>query len=257
MTTTPIRASRALIAIVALAAGATMVSPTSVSAAQRSADPYSAWQSVSNTCQPGSECSGSATASGDGTQSVAASVTRRDPTLDNEYWFSHARGSVVTRAPEGSKPLRVAFTWRVDSANTAANSTTLGGIAVGRIFAEGQVLSCKSCTVVEDTDGHGITVASTYSTFGPVPPEKVATAGSLVTHTITVNGPDGAPLKAGTRLTLAGTSRAFAYVGGPCYPDGCDTASHSGTASANADLQLTSIALSRGAETEEPVLIRL
>lgn len=221
-----------------------------------SSTPFAPSQSASHTCQLGSECTGAATATGDGRQVVSSSVSRPDVTELNEYSQAWATGSVSTRAPEGTDPLRVTFTWRVDSATTAANSTTLGASAVGRIFADGAVTGCTSCVVEGDTDGKDVMVASTYSYYGPVPPEKVTPAGALVTHTVTINGRGGAPLRAGTRLTLSGRTRAFSYVGGIC--DGtCATAPHSGTASARADMQLVSITMARGAAPEQPVLLEV
>ena len=241
----------------ALALGAAFLitcaaAPAGAAPKPASSTPFVASQSTNHTCQAGAECTGSATADGNGAQAVSSSVRRPDVTETNEYSQAWATGSVATRAPEGTEALRVTFTWRVDSATTAANSTTLGGIAVGRIFADGKVSSCASCVVEGDTNGKDVMVASTYSHYGPVPPEWITPPGSLVTHTITVNGPGGSPLRAGTKLTLSGATRAFSYVGGVC--DGtCGTAPHSGTASAEGRLQLVSITMARGDGSDEPL----
>lgn len=251
--TTFTRAARVL----ALGAAFTLASAApSASAAPKtsSSTPFTPSQSTFDTCQAGAECAASANAAGDGTQVVSSSVSRPDVTEVNEYSQGWATGSVATRAPQGTEPLRVTFTWRVDSASTSANSTTLGGLAVGRIFADGSVSNCNSCVVGGDTNGKDVMVASTYSRYGPVPPERIAPSGTLVTHTITVSGRDGSPLRAGTRFTLSGATRAFAYVGGIC--DGtCATAPHSGTASAEGRLQLVSITMARGSAPDEPVLL--
>jgi hypothetical protein len=232
----------------ALIVTATLLCPvTAGGAAPKSGStPFTPSESINDTCQIGSECTAQARAAADGTQIVSSSVSRPEESEFNEYSQARAAGSVATRAPQGSERLRVTFTWRVDSATTAADSTKIGGIAVGRIFADGRVSSCITCVVSEDTNGKDILVASTFSHFGPVPPEKITLPGSLVSHTITVDGRDGTPLRAGTKMTLVGTTRAYSYVGGPCDATGCETASHSGEASAEADLHLVSITMTRG-----------
>lgn len=240
----------------ALAALVTIGSAAPALAAPKSttSPPFTPFESWNDTCQAGATCTASASATGEGQQVVSSSVSRPEVTELNEYSQAWATGSVSTRAPEGTEPLRVTFTWRVDSATTSANSTTVGGTAVGRIFADGAVTGCTSCVVEGDTEGKDVMVASTFSNFGPVPPEKITPAGSLVTHTVTVNGRDRAPLRAGTRMTLAGHTRAFSYVGGVC--DGtCATAPHSGSASAEARLQLVSITMARGSAPDQPVLL--
>ena len=192
----------------------------------------------------------------DGSHVVSASVNRPDAVETNEYSQAWAGGSVSTRAPQGTEPLRITFTWRVDSAATSANSTTAGGSAVGRIFVDGVVWGCASCAVEGDTNGKDVMVASTYSFLGPVPPEKPAVPGSFVSHTITVNNRDGGALRAGTKLNLTGWTRAFAYVGGICNGE-CATDPHSGTASAEAQTQLVSITMARGSAPDQPVPLDL
>lgn len=242
--------------VFALGSALVIICAASVGAAPKTSasTPFVPSQSSYDNCQAGAECTGGATATGDGTQIVASSVSRPDVTEVNEWSQAWAEGSVATRAPQGSDRLRVTFTWRVDSATTSANSTTLGGLAVGRIFADGSVYNCASCVVEGDTNGKDVMVASTYSRYGPVPPERITPSGSLVTHTLTVNGRDGSPLRAGTRLTLSGRTRAFSYVGGICNGE-CATAPHSGTASAEADLHLVSITMARGTGPDEPALL--
>lgn len=248
------RAARAL----ALAASVTLACAAPAAAAPKTSSPtpFAPSQSTTDNCLAGAECTASASADGAGAHVVSSSVSRPEATETNEYSQAWATGTVSTRAPEGTEPLRVTFTWRVDSATTSANSTTVGGSAVGRIFADGEVSGCATCAVEGDTDGKDVMVASTYSYFGPVPPEVITPSGSLVTHTITVKGRDGAPLRAGTRLTLSGHTRAFSYVGGIC--DGtCPSDPHSGTASAEGRLQLVSITMARGTSTDQPVLFEL
>ncbi|HVE75544.1 MAG TPA: hypothetical protein VND22_02125 [Actinomycetota bacterium] len=225
-----------LLAVIALTGGGQIAW-----AGQRTTTPFTASEWIYDNCAVGAACEASATADGLGNQMVSSSISRTETNTTSEWSQAVANGSVKRRLPSQTSAVSITYRWRVDSATTSANSTTLEGAAVGRVFARGSVWGCNGCSIEDSTDRHGEYVASTYSRFGPTPPEVITLPGSEVTHTITLRAAPGRNFSR-ELITLNGATLAFSYVGEKCSKGVCQPSSgHAGTASAAADLQLLSI----------------
>lgn len=224
----------ALIAVTAMIIGAPAL-------AARTTTPFSPDERVYDNCGEGATCSAEATADGNGNQVVSSAISRSTPNTTSESSQGWAYGRLTHRLPSRTSAVRVTYRWRVDSASTAAQSTSLDGAAVGRIFARGLVSGCRGCVIEDSTDGHGHKVASTYNQMGLTTEAIIALPGAEVTHEITLRAADGGSLPR-SQVTLTGATLAFSYIGERCSGGTCQpSAGHSGSASASADLQLLSI----------------
>jgi hypothetical protein len=189
-------------------------------------------------------------------QAAQSSIVRPSTFGEEEWSLAIASGSRPFTLAAPVTGLKLTFTWRTDSARSAATATGTDGAAVGRVFARGSLEGCTGCEVSDDaTHGHGATVVSSYATAAATVSDE-ATAGETASHTFTMRGPGGGLLPAG-KYTLRGKTIAFSYVGcirstfyeledagiGDRVSTGClpELIGHSGSASAEAAMQLLEI----------------